>query len=150
MLSRALPPPGGRLSKARTDSLVVIVMGLLLAGDPPTPFTHEGATRAALRAAIILQGGWRWHEADSAVRAVLTEALRRIGAKRPSWKEASTPHYAQADAFTLFERTRCRNCGSKLPPENRVHCSVRCNQAFHVRMKRAEDAAFRTTMEEWL
>lgn len=138
------------MSPARTERLTVIAMALLVAGDPATPFTHEGATRAALRAAIILQGGWRWHEADCAVRVVLIEALRRIGAKRPTWKEASTPHYAQADAFSLFQRTRCRNCGSKLPPENRVFCSIRCNQAFHVRTKRAEDAAFRTTIEEWL
>lgn len=106
--------------------------------------------RAALRAAIILRGGRRWHEADSAARAVLTEALRRIGAKRPTWKEASTPHYAQADSFTLIQRTRCRNCGCRIPPENRVFCSDRCNQAFHARLKRAEDAAFRATVEEWL
>jgi hypothetical protein len=81
---------------------------------------------------------------------VVYEALKAIGAKRPTWAEASTPHYAQADAFSLYERTRCRQCGWKLPEENRAFCSHRCGAAYHAALHRAEAAAWSAMVAEGL
>jgi hypothetical protein len=105
---------------------------------------------AAVRSAIVLRGGWRWRDADTAAREVVREALRALGAKRPSWREASTPHYAQADSFTLFERTRCRQCGWKLPTENRLFCTPWCRWNYHGALDRAEAAAFAAMLAEGL
>jgi hypothetical protein len=127
-----------------------VVTGLLRRGDPPTLFAREGLLIAAVRSAIVIRGGWTWRDADRAAREVVREALKSIGAKRPSWVEASTPHYAQADSFTLYERTRCRNCGWKLPPENRVFCSDRCNGSYHSALHRAEAAAWAAMLAEGL
>jgi hypothetical protein len=129
---------------------VLVVTGLLRRGDPPTPFAREGMLIAAVRSAIILRGGWTWRDADRASREVVHEALRAIGAKRPTWKEASTPHYAQSDAFTMYERTRCRQCGGKLPPENRAFCGARCRSLYHSNLCAAEAAATAAMLAEGL
>lgn len=143
-------PAGRQLGEGKRKRLVLVATGLLRRGDPPTPFAREGWLIAAVRSAIILSGGWTWRDADRAAREVTHEALRAIGAKRPTWKEASTPHYAQADAFSLYERTRCRQCGWKLPEENRVFCSGGCKGAYHVALHRAEAAAWAAMMAEGL
>lgn len=141
---------GRQLPEARHKRLVLVVTGMLRRGDPPTPFAREGMLIAAVRSAIVLRGGWRWRDADTAAREVVREALRAIGAKRPSWVEASTPHYAQADAFSLYERTRCRNCGWRLPSENRIFCGKRCKDAYHAALDRAEAAAVAAMLAEGL
>jgi len=132
--------PGRRLHEQRQRRLVEGVAIILRRGDP-TPFAFEGFVVAGLRGGLVLEGGWRWRDADLAARDIVRLALARIGARRPSWREASTPHYAQADAFTFFERSRCRQCGWQLPPENRVFCSARCNVAF-------QTAAWRRRQED--
>ena len=129
-LVRARPCPGG--------------------SDPPTPFAREGWLIAAVRSALLLAGGWTWRDADLAAREVTHEALKAIGAKRPTWKEASTPHYAQADAFSLYKRTRCRQCGWKLPEENRLFCTPNCKAAYHIALRRAELAAWEAMIAEGL
>ena len=120
-------PTSRQLPEARHKRLVLVAIGLLRRGDPPTLFAREGLMIAAIRSAILLRGGWIWRDADAASREVVREALRALGAKRPTWNEASTPHYAQADSFKLFERTRCRNCGSPLPHGKPLvlHCALR-------------------------
>lgn len=142
--------PGRQLGEGRRKRLVLVSTGLLRRGDPPTPFAREGGLIAALRSAILLGGGWTWRDADRAAREVVHEALKTVGAKRPSWKEASTPHYAQADAFSLFERTRCRQCGWRLPPEARVFCTRRCLNRYHHALQSAERAAFDAMVAEGL
>ena len=122
--------------------------GLLRRGDPPTPFTREGWAIAAVRSAIIMRGGWTWREADRAAREVTHEALRALGAKRPSWNEASVPHYAQRDSFFAYERTRCRNCGWKLPPENKLYCTTMCRSRYLDARWRAEQAAWAAMVAE--
>src|SRR5690606_12007908 len=118
--------PGRQLGEGKHKRLVLVVTGLLRRGDPPTPFAREGMLIAAVRASIVLRGGWRWRDADRTAREVVREALKAIGAKRPTWAEASTPHYAQGDAFSLYDRTRCKQCGWQIPPENRAFCTTRC------------------------
>ena len=101
--------PGRQLSEARHKRLVLVVTGLLRRGDPPTPFAREGMLIAAVRLGDRVVRRRKWRDADQAAREVVREALRALGAKRPTWVEASTPHYAQADAFSLYERTRLPN-----------------------------------------
>ncbi len=149
--AQASPPRRGRtLGEGMHARLVLVVVGLLRRGDPPTPFAREGMLIAAVRSALLLRGGWRWREADAASRVVVHEALRTIGAKRPSWREASTPHYAQGDAFTFYERTRCRQCGLKLPEECRAFCTPRCRTLYHTTLCAAEAAAFAAMVAEGL
>jgi hypothetical protein len=141
---------GRQLGEGRRKRLLLVVTGLLRRGDPPTPFAREGLLIAAGRSAIVLRGGWTWRDAGRAAREVVHEALRAIGAKRPSWAEASTPHYAQAGSFSLLERIRCRMCGLKIPPENRVFCSPRCYGSYHSALQRAEAAAWAAMLAEGL
>lgn len=147
---REAKPAGRQLGEARRQRLTLVAVGLIRRGDPPTPFAREGLLIAAFRAAIVSAGGWTWAEADRAARGVVHDALHAVGAKRPSWAEASTPHHAQADAFSLIERTRCRNCGARLPPEHHVFCSSRCASTWHNRARRAEEAATAAMMAEAL
>lgn len=145
------PKPNQRqLGEQRRRHLVAAASRLLRVGDPPSLFRWEGSLIAAIRSMLVLRGGWRWRDADTAARDVVLEALRTVGAKRPTWAEASTPHYAQGDAFSLIERTRCRRCGGRLPPENRVYCSQRCCVALSLSMRCAEQAAIEAAIAEGL
>lgn len=141
-------PAGRQLGETLHKRLVLVVAGLLRRGDPPTPFAREGWAIAAVRSAIVMRGGWTWRDADRAAREVVREALKVIGAKRPTWAEASTPHYAQADAFSLYERTRCRNCGWRLPPENALYCTTQCRGRYLDSRWRAEQAAWAAMVAE--
>jgi hypothetical protein len=143
-------PAGRQLGEGKRKRLVLVATGLLRRGDPPTPFAREGWLIAAVRSAIILSGGWTWKDADRAARDVVHEALRAIGAKRPEWDEAHNPHYAQAGTFTLYERTRCRQCGWKLPEENKIYCTERCRSRYITARWRAEQAAFAAMAAEAL
>ena len=150
MIRAAREPKAGRLlGEQRHRQLVAVVAVILRKGDP-TPFRHEAACIAAVRIKLILAGGWLWRDADRASREVVREALKAVGAKRPTWAEASTPHYAQGDAVSLVERTRCRQCGRKLPEENRLFCTVGCRTLWHSRKADAERAALLCTLEEGL
>lgn len=144
------PAPQRQAGRGLRRRLVSVVTILLQAGDPPTPFAREGVLIAVVRAVIILRGGWTWRAADIASREVMHDALRAIGAKRPTWAEASTALYAQSDAISLVERTRCRRCGWRIPPENRTFCSHRCAMAYHSALYRAEAAALAATAAEGL
>lgn len=146
----AARPVGRQLGQGMRKRLVLVVSGLLRQGEPPTLFAREGLMIAAVRSAIVLRGEWTWRDADRASRDVVLEALRAVGAKRPTWAEASTPDYAQNDGFTLVERTRCRNCGMRIPPENWVFCSPNCGAAFHQRRYFAEAAANAAMLAEGL
>lgn len=143
-------PTGRQLGEARHKRLVLVVTGLLRRGDPPTPFAREGLLGAAVRSAIVLGGGWTWRDADRAARLVVLEALRAIGAKRPTWAEASVPDYPQAGSFSIRERTRCRACGWKLPPENRLYCTTACRSRYLYAQWRAEQAAWAAMLAEGL
>lgn len=140
---------GRLLGEQRHAQLVAAVAAILRQGDP-TPFRFEAGCIVALRRKLILAGGWFWRDADAAAREVTLDALAEIGAKRPTWAEASTPHYAQADAFSLFERTRCRQCGGRLPEENRTYCTALCRKAYGNALGYAERTAFAAMVAEGL
>lgn len=87
-----------------------------------SPFEFEGAARASIRSALCLQG-YDWHRADHQAADVVTEALRLLGAVRPTWEQGQRNY--------VEPRENCRNCGTPLDDEDVRHgfCSVLCARA---------------------
>lgn len=98
-----------------------------------------------IRSGLILQGGWRWRDADAAARDVVRSALRRIGARRPSWQQGQ-PEFTQF--AVLYERTRCVRCGWKLPEGHRRFCSRRCSGAHFTALYEAQRQAELAILDE--
>lgn len=132
-------PKSRRINADRRKHLVNLIAEILKQGEP-TRFSHEAPCRHALRSKLCLQG-WGWQEADTMAKEIVDAALNRVGARRPSWKEGQ-PEWTQ-DGFAPIERTRCVNCGGRLPEENLKFCSRICTTTFHGRL-----AARRTADEE--
>ncbi|MBL0934244.1 MAG: hypothetical protein IBJ07_05795 [Rhizobiaceae bacterium] len=115
-----------RINVDRRRHLVDTVATILKTGDP-TPFAFEATCRHALRSKLCLEG-WKWHEADSLSVEIVTTALNRIGARRPTWAEGQ-PEYVQNGAGALIERTRCIRCHKPLPEGHFKFCSFLCGQS---------------------
>lgn len=89
-----------------------------------TPFEHEGSARAGIRASLCLQGH-DWQIADNEAAALVDEALRLLGAKRPSWLEGQRQYTIPVE--------NCQNCGGPLDADDmanhRRFCSPECTAA---------------------
>jgi hypothetical protein len=119
-----------KLTTARRQRLVGAAVAVLSSGYP-TKFVYEGAVRTGVRRQLCLDG-WPWADADSAAAGVVETALRRVGAKRPTWKEGQ-PAYTE-DGFAPIERTRCIHCSGPIPEGRRasaLYCSVMCKNRFN-------------------
>lgn len=90
-----------------------------------SPFEHEGAARAGVRTALVLDGEG-WHRADFEAEALVGEALHLMGAKRPSEAEAA-PEYTVA-------KENCANCHGPLDDESIANherfCCPECRTAM--------------------
>lgn len=90
-----------------------------------SPFEHEGAARAGVRTALVLDGKG-WHQADFEAEALVGEALHLMGAKRPSEAEAA-PEYTIA-------KEHCANCHGPLDDESIANherfCCPECRTAM--------------------
>lgn len=91
-----------------------------------SPFEHEASVHHGLRSALCIDGhGFARSEQEAAT--LVSEGLRLIGAKRPTWQEGQRNHVDDED--------KCRWCSRTLPPEastgNRRHiyCSDVCGKA---------------------
>jgi hypothetical protein len=134
---------------AKDRQLVPAVMKILGEGQP-TRFAFEGSCRAGLRAGFCLDG-LPWAKSDARAAAIVGEALRRLGAPRPSWQQGQ-PEWTQ-EGFAPIERFYCKSCARPIPEERRGRgakfCSAFCcrvehqrqRQRFGVRMTRAEYSA---------
>lgn len=82
-----------------------------------SPFELEGSTRSGIRSALCL-AGHSWHQSDHQAEQIVHAALRRLGAKRPSWEQGQR-HYAEP-------RENCKWCGCELDAEDRTagFCSI--------------------------
>lgn len=91
-----------------------------------SPFEHEGPMRAGLRAGLCLSGTG-WTLSDLAAADIVEEALRSIGAHRPTFEQGQ-PEY-------VHELTYCAHCSRPLGDEHlsgarRLRfCSVECAKA---------------------
>lgn len=82
-----------------------------------SPFEHEGPTRAGIRAAFCL-AGYNWHRSDQQAAEITAEALRFLGAKRPTWEEGQR-HYVEP-------RENCKWCCAPIDDGDRLagFCSL--------------------------
>lgn len=71
-------------------------------------FEHEATCRHGLRASLCLQGH-DWHLSDNEAIGIVQEALRAMGAQRPSWMEGQW-------AYTVG-RDQCVRCGGPIDDE---------------------------------
>ncbi|MQW00866.1 hypothetical protein GHK46_27170 [Sinorhizobium medicae] len=91
-----------------------------------SPFENEGSCVAGFRGALCLQGH-SWSAADTEARGLVADALRLIGAVRPTWDQGQR-EYTVADED-------CKWCAGPLPPDataglRRVRfCSTECAKA---------------------
>jgi hypothetical protein len=127
------------LTKERRSAITNRVAAILRRGDP-TPFVFEAACRHGIRSTFCA-AGWPWPLADEAAAHIVRVALDRIGARRPRWIEGQL-EFVRYD-FKLFERTRCRQCGTRLHGDRRTFCSDSCSQAHRWELTGAEERALR-------
>src|SRR5690606_14925434 len=77
----------------------------------------------------LCEKGYGWSRSDAEAAAIVTEALRVIGARRPTWAEGQPDHVIPIEA--------CQWCGGFLESEysakqhasRKVFCSTRCSNA---------------------
>lgn len=90
-------------------------------------FEHEADCRNGIRTTLCLRGH-SWDVADATAADVVKEALRRMGAERPSWEEGQW-HYA-------IPRENCLRCGNPINDDDIArgfrHCSPMCARAHKV------------------
>ncbi len=80
-----------------------------------SPFEFEGTIRTSVRAALCLEG-YGWQRSDTEAASVVAEALRRMGAVRPTWDSGQREYVVEREncswcALPLPEGTRERFCG---------------------------------------
>jgi hypothetical protein len=119
-------PPAPKLSRLKFLELRDEVADCVRTGEP-TPFAYEASCRHGLRSSLVLRG-WKWARADFIANEIVVDALRIIGAKRPSWYEGQ-PEFTR----TVQERLRCANkkCGKPIERESdqvMLYCSEPCRQ----------------------
>ncbi|MCO6385910.1 hypothetical protein [Aliihoeflea sp. 40Bstr573] len=124
----AAKPKVRKINRDKRRHLVDLVATVLKSGEA-SPFAFEATCRHAIRTRLCLNS-WRWQEADLLAADIVEEALRRIGARRPTWAEGQ-PEYVQNGGGALIERTRCVRCHGPLEGDHRKFCSSICANAHH-------------------
>lgn len=118
--------------------VVAAAMEILNAGQS-SKFQYEGAVRHGLRAGFCLEG-LPWAKADARAAVIVEEALRRIGAERPTWQQGQ-PEWTQ-EGYAPVERYFCAWCGSRMPEARnrngvaKKYCSQLCGMAASHRKAR--------------
>lgn len=126
-----------RLDADLLRAVVVVIREAREEDGISTLFGLEGPLVAVLRADLCLRG-WAWWRADMAARDLVGEALRTLGAKRPSWQEGQ-PEWCDGGVIRS-QRIRCANCGgAPLPPENKVFCCRHCGDNFRKKLAWQDD-----------
>jgi hypothetical protein len=99
---------------SREDRAMVPRLMSILASGQRTAFEYEGACRAGLRAGLCL-GGECWQWADVRAAVIIGEALRLLGATRPTWAEGQRDWVEPSAAEG--ERWNCQRCAKPIPEE---------------------------------
>src|SRR3546814_7130493 len=121
MLTRATRPArrikvaGIRLNKDKRRALVDRNAAAMSRAEP-TAVSLEGELRHRLRSSLCRQGA-DWILADLLAAAIVEDALRKVGAQRPTWQQGQ-PEWTQ-EGVIYIQRTRCIRCRWKLPPGHR-------------------------------
>ncbi len=143
-----MSPLGKRLrakakgERQRHAAIVGEVVRILDCGRS-SKFEYEASCRHGLRAGLCLEGK-AWSAADKFAGDVVSEALRRLGAERPSWWQGQ-PEYADTDT----SRGWCarEGCGRPIPIEAGStngtavkYCSKLCSENAHAERQREHGA----------
>lgn len=104
-------------------------------------FQYEATTRAGFRSALCLEG-YSWQRSDQQAAEIVAEALRIMGAERPSW-EAGQKEYGISDGL-------CKSCFGPLDEETKASrinfCSMECarnaRERWSFEQRRKEDARY--------
>lgn len=108
------------LSKDHRRS-VVLKMAELMGRWSHSPFEWEGSARHALRSAFCL-GGYGWLRADEEAKAIVSGALKEMGAQRPSWEEGQWRYTEGRDC--------CKHCQGPLEAGwGDSYCGPECAKA---------------------
>ncbi|WP_293720930.1 hypothetical protein [Stappia sp.] len=96
----------------------------MMRGWRQSPFEQEGAVTAGIRSALCL-AGYRWHRADRQAKEIVSEALRLLGAVRPTWEQGQR-HYVEP-------RENCKWCFAPIEDGDRLSgfCSLEHARAAH-------------------
>jgi hypothetical protein len=113
--------------RPREAEIVDIVAEILMTGEP-SRFRFEALCRHTLRSARCLQR-MPWAKADTWAAKIVREALGAIGAQRPSWAQGQ-PEWTQPGIINN-SRTRCVQCGKRLPENHHRYCGPVCARASH-------------------
>lgn len=125
----AVKDKGQKLTTARHDRMLQSAI-VIMRQSTASAFEFEGAVRAGIRSQLCLEG-WRWSHADAVAAGITDRALSRIGAVRPTFMQGQPT----SDWGDLVERTRCVNCGERIPQERKQHgprvrfCSDACGKS---------------------
>lgn len=113
-----------RRHAAPKDAPLIAAVVKILAKGEPTKFRFEATCRHSLRSGFVLNGKG-WQQADDRAAAIVAEALRRLGAARPTWQEGQ-PEATQETLRHYY----CQHCGGPITPHPFVpykkFCSLRC------------------------
>lgn len=131
-MSKGRQPGGRRILKAEARRLLIEKTVEVLRQAEPTPFAFEGMARHWLRAQACLEG-MRWAAADQHAKEIVSSALYRLGARRPTWAEGQ-PEWTQPGVLNPARET-CAHCGKNLPEGHYRFCSKICARARHHRLQ---------------
>jgi hypothetical protein len=118
---------GARRIKARDTfrPRMIRAAAEILSHGEPSLFRYEAHCRHAIRSHLCLEGAL-WAEADQRAASIVTAALDRIGAVRPTWHEGQLEH---AENFEI-EHRNCAMCGARSGEDlvftHGKYCSALC------------------------
>ncbi len=105
------------LSSQKREALIDRVIRVI-AEFRLTPFENEGALRHSIRAGFCSQGN-AWPRADFESFQILQDALRRVGASRPTWYEGQPE--------CTHGRENCARCRRPLDDDDISHGALFCS-----------------------
>lgn len=114
---------------------LILVLAKAMREAEPTPFAAEAPGRHRIRISLVLQG-WPWLVADHTAAAIIREALKRVGARRPYWIEGQREYTTGA----FLRDDNCWRCGEPLPPHAKKFCPI-CARITHEERKRLRGPA---------
>src|SRR3546814_20693570 len=92
----------------------------------PTAFSLEGELRHRLRSSLCRQGA-DWILADLLAAAIVEDALRNVGAQRPTWQHGQ-PEWSE-EGVIYIQRPRRIRCRRPPPPGHRPYYPHLCAPA---------------------